>query len=199
MGVAEQIPCLSVSEYLAGEQDSPVRHEYIDGQVYAMAGASDRHIRLAGNLYRKISDHLDEDEQCESFISDMKVRVSETVFYYPDVVVACDGPNADLYYRKAPRLIVEVLSPSTASIDTDEKLLADRQIRTLKEYVIVAQDHMRVHVYRRRRGDIWQSEILTEPAQELRLASNGLTLTLAQVYHRVRLPKTPVPRDATPS
>jgi Uma2 family endonuclease len=85
---------LSVAEYLEAEKDSPVRHEYVDGQIFAMGGASDRHNRIAGNFYSRLNDLLG-DGPCEPFISDMKVWVSETVYYYPDVVVACDGPDAD--------------------------------------------------------------------------------------------------------
>jgi Uma2 family endonuclease len=101
MSVPKKLQRLSVAEYLEGERDSPVRHEYVDGQIYAMAGASDRHNRISINLTSRFDDHLG-DGPCEVFMADMKVWVSETVFYYPDVVVACDGPGADAYYRKQP-------------------------------------------------------------------------------------------------
>lgn len=175
---------LKVDEYLEAEKDSPVRHEYIDGQIFAMAGASDRHNRIAGSLYNRLDDHLG-DGPCEPFISDMKVWVSESVFYYPDVVVACDGSRVDAHYRKRPRLIVEVSSPATTRIDRAEKLLAYKRVKILKEYVIVSQDRVRVEVFRRARGDRWNWEVLTELSDELRLESVGLTLTLAEVYHRV--------------
>ena len=116
MSVPRKVQRLSVAEYLEAEKASPVRHEYIDGQVYAMAGASDRHNRISINLTNKLDNHLG-DGPCEIFMADMKVRVNETVFYYPDVVVACDGPAADPYYRKQPRLIIEVTSPTTEHID----------------------------------------------------------------------------------
>ena len=105
MSVPKRLRRVSVEEYLEGEKDARVRHEYIDGQVFAMAGASDRHNRISLNLAAKLDGHLD-DGPCEVFIADMKVSVSEIVFYYPDVVVACDGPAADPYYRKQPRLII---------------------------------------------------------------------------------------------
>lgn len=194
MGLAEEvIEYISIADYLEGEKDSPVRHEYIDGFVYAMAGASDRHNRLSGNIYNRLDNHLDEDP-CEPFIADMKVWANEKVFYYPDVVVACDGPNADPYYRKQPRLIVEVTSPSTEQIDRTEKLSAYKQIKSLKEYLIVSQDTIRIDVYRRMRGDRWQWEVLTELKEELRLDSVGLTLSVEQIYRRVKFPKRPRPR-----
>ncbi len=83
---------LSVADYLAGERESDVRHEYVDGQVYAMAGASDRHNRIAGNIFSRLNESL-VDDQCEPFISDMKMMVSPVLYYYPDVVVTCDAPG----------------------------------------------------------------------------------------------------------
>lgn len=188
MSVPRKLQRLSVEEYLESERDSPVRHEYIDGQIFAMAGASDRHNRIAGNLYNRLDDHLG-DGPCEPFISDMKVWVSESVFYYPDVVVACDGPGADAYYRKQPRLIIEVSSPGTERIDRSEKLLAYRQVKSLKEYVIVSQDRLRIEMFRRGRGGRWTWQVLTEPEDDLRLDSIGLKLTVAEVYRRVKIPQ----------
>jgi Uma2 family endonuclease len=184
MSVPKKLQRLSVAEYLEAEKDSPVRHEYIDGEIFAMAGASDRHNRIAGSFYNRLDNHLG-DGPCEPFISDMKVWVSESVYYYPDVVVACDGPGADAYYRKQPRLIIEVSSPSTERIDRSEKLLAYKQVKSLKEYVIVSQDRVQVEIFRRGRGDRWSSQVLTDLSDELRLESVGLTLTLAEVYRRV--------------
>ena len=188
MSVPRKLQRLGVAEYLEAEKDSPVRHEYIDGQIYAMAGASDRHNRIAGNFYNRLDDHLG-DGPCEPFISDMKVWVSQTVFYYPDVVVACDGPGADAYYRKQPRLIIEVSSASTERIDRSEKLLAYKHVKSLKEYVIVSQDGVHIEVCRRGPGERWIWQVLTELADELRLESVGLTLTLGQVCRRVKLPQ----------
>jgi Uma2 family endonuclease len=188
MSVPRKLQRLSVEEYLEAEKDSPVRHEYVDGQIYAMAGASDRHNRIAINFTNPLDDHL-VDGPCEVFIADMKVWVSETVFYYPDVVVACDGPSADPYYRRQPRLIIEVSSPATERIDRSEKLLAYKRVRSLKEYVIVSQDRVRIEVFRRGRGDRWSWQVLTDLDEELCLESVGLTLPVRQVYRRVKLPQ----------
>lgn len=188
MSVPKKLQRLSVAEYLEAEKESPVRHEYVDGQIYAMAGASDRHNRIAINLTGRLDDKLG-DGPCEVFMADMKVWVNETVYYYPDVVVACDGPGADEYYRKQPRLIIEVSSPSTERIDRSEKLLAYKQVKSLKEYVIVSQDRVRIEVFRRGRGDRWNWEVLTELSDELHLESIELTLTVGQVYRRVKFPQ----------
>ena len=198
MGLAEKvIEYISVEDYLEGEKISPVKHEYIDGVVYAMAGTSDRHNRISRNICNRLDDHL-ADDPCEPFIADMKVWVSATTFYYPDVLVACDGVDADPYYRSQPRLIVEVTSPSTEQIDRTEKLSAYKQLKSLKEYVIVSQDTVRIDVYRRMRGDRWQWEVLTEVSEELRLESVGLTLSVAQIYRRVKFPARPKQRLIVP-
>jgi len=181
MGRPKAVSYLSVEEYLEGEKDNSIRHEYIDGQIYAMVGASDRHNRIARNICNRLDDYLG-DGPCEAFISDMKVWVSDTVFYYPDVVVACDPPSVDPYYRKKPVLIVEVSSPSTERVDRSEKLLAYKQVKSLKEYVIISQNRLHIEIFRRQRGGRWQWEMLTESGEELRLESVGLTLSVAQVY-----------------
>ncbi|HSO75728.1 MAG TPA: Uma2 family endonuclease, partial [Blastocatellia bacterium] len=186
--VPKRLQRVSVDEYLEGEKDGRVRHEYIDGQVFAMAGASDRHNRISINLTTKLDNHLG-DGPCEVFMADMKVSVNESLFYYPDVVVACDAPGADPYYRKQPRLIIEVTSPGTERTDRSEKLLAYKQVKSLKEYVIVSQDRVQIEVFRRGRGDRWGWHVITEPGDELKLESVGLTLAVDEVYRRVKLPR----------
>jgi Uma2 family endonuclease len=188
MSVPKKLQRLSVAEYLEAEKDSPVRHEYVDGQIFAMAGASDRHNRVSINLTSRLDNKLG-DGPCEVFMADMKVWASEAVFYYPDVVVACDGPGADAHYRKHPRLIIEVSSPDSEPIDWFEKPAAYRQVKSLKEYVIVSQDRLWIELFRRGRGDRWSWELLTELSDELRLESVGLTLTVAEVYRRVKFPQ----------
>lgn len=178
-------PYLSVADYLAGERDADVRHEYVDGQVYAMAGASDRHNRIAGNFFVRLSLHLDGSE-CEPFMSDMKVKVDPVLYYYPDVVVTGDAPGGDAYFRTEPRLIIEVISPSTERVDRTEKLHAYRRIESLQEYVLVSQDATAVELHRRGADDVWTHIILTEPDEQLTLASVGLTLSLSDVYRNVR-------------
>lgn len=183
MGLAKRAPYLTVEEYLKYEKDSPVKHEYVDGQTYAMAGASAPHIRIARNICNRLDDHLAED-QCEPFISDMKVYVSKTLFYYPDVVVTCDDP--DPYYRQEPILLVEVTSPTTERIDRNEKLPAYKGIKSLREILLVAQDRVQIEIYRRQSDSTWQTEILTDLDEALHLQSVGLTLQVTQVYRRVK-------------
>ncbi len=179
---------IGVAEYLAGERESPVRHEYVEGEVYAMAGASDRHNRIALNIASRLNNHMG-DSPCEVFISDMKIKVAPEVFYYPDVVVTCDPAGGDAYFRAEPRLIVEVISPSTERIDRHEKMMAYKSVQSLQEYVLVSQDEMRVEVYRRKDTG-WETIALTGAEEQLQLASVELQMSPGEIYRNVRLPET---------
>lgn len=185
MGRLKIKPHLSVADYLAGERNVDVRHEYVDGQVYALAGASDRHNRITLNIASRLNDHLVDDE-CEAFMSDMKIRVSPALYYYPDVVVTCDAPGGDAYYRVEPRLIVEVMSPSTERVDRIEKRHAYRRVESLREYVLVAQDAPFVELHRRGADGTWTIEAFSDLAEQLTLASVDLALDLSDVYRNVR-------------
>jgi len=118
---------ISPDEYLEGEKLAAVKHEYVEGRVFAMAGASDVHGLIAGNIFGELRNQL-RGKKCEIFTSDMKVRIppglpnQELSFYYPDVVVACEPEKEpDPFFRKYPSLIAEVLSPSTRATDLREK------------------------------------------------------------------------------
>jgi Uma2 family endonuclease len=183
MASAQPAPYLTVEEYLAYEKESPTKHEYVNGQIYAMSGASKPHMRIAGNLHGRLDDHL-LNEKCKPFMADLKVQVSESRFYYPDVVVACD--DDDPYYSREPLLIVEDSSSSTERIDRNEKLPAYKHLPSVKEIVFVAQDRVRIEIFRRQGEAFWQTEVLTELEETLQLQSVGLTLTVTQVYRRVK-------------
>jgi len=176
---------VSIAEYLAGEKDSPVRHEYVDGQIYAMAGASDRHNRIALNIASRLNEHLT-DDRCETFLSDMKVMVDVNLYYYPDVVVTCDAPGGDAYFRTEPRLIIEVISPSTERTDRHEKMTAYKRVASLREYVLVMQDRMQVEVYRRQADEQWKIETVSQPDEQIHFDSVGLTLSVGDIYRNVR-------------
>lgn len=177
-------PLISVADYLEGEREAQVRHEYVAGKVYAMAGASDRHNRIALNVASAFSSKLGAGP-CETFISDMKLYVTPDVFYYPDVMVACDDPITDSYFRRHPALLVEVISPSTERNDRNEKLLAYKTIASLQEYVIMYQDETHVDVHRRT-ADGWTAEEYSHLEEEVVLNSIPLTLTVAEIYRNVR-------------
>ncbi|HYN79752.1 MAG TPA: Uma2 family endonuclease, partial [Lamprocystis sp. (in: g-proteobacteria)] len=144
MNQTAQCLTISVEEYLQGEPASPIRHEYIAGQVFAMAGAGEAHNRIAGNLFFHLR-AATRGTPCGVFINDMKVRVTtHDAFYYPDVLLTCDPRDRESLYKEAPCLIAEVLSPSTEVIDRREKLIAYRTLEALRYYLLVAQDRRRV-------------------------------------------------------
>ena len=172
---------LSVDEYLAGELESQVRHEYVDGEVYAMVGASDRHGLITLNLAGLLSQRLP--DRCQVFSSDMKVRIrtaEHDIFYYPDVLVSCDPRDREPYYRQYPCLVVEVLSPHTARLDRFEKFMFYRHLDTLLEYVLVSQDYRQVEVFRR--SDQWHGTRHT--TGEVPLVSVDLAVTIDALYRR---------------
>jgi Uma2 family endonuclease len=171
---------ISVEDYIAGEQRSEIRHEYIDGQVYAMSGASDRHGLLVNALAFALTPGA-RNNHCQLFTSDMKLRLSiadKPVFYYPDLLLACDPSDRETYFRCRPCLIVEVLSESTERIDRREKLLAYQGLPSVMEYLLVAQDTRRVEIYRR--ANDWQVEYFV--SGEIRIECLGVSVTLDAIY-----------------
>jgi Uma2 family endonuclease len=178
---------ISVPEYLSGEELSGVKHEYIGGEVFAMAGASKTHNRLAGRAYTLLESHLS-GSPCEPFVGDMKVNLrlgTHEVFYYPDVVVACDPRDTDSHFIRFPKLIIEILSASTDRADRVHKFRDYRTIPTLEEYVLISQYEVKAIIYRRRSD--WQGEMMTELTDPLPLESVALTITLGQLYENIRL------------
>ena len=187
MPATEKVVSLSVEEYLAGELQSKERHEYLGGSVYAMAGASDTHNTISLNLASALRTHL-RGGPCRVYMADLKLRLQisdEDVFYYPDVMVACDPRDTDPYARRFPQVLIEVLSPDTEQTDRREKFLSYIQIETLEEYVLVAQDKMEVTVFRR--AQKWQPEIGQKPDESLQVNSVTFTLPLNLVYEGVKL------------
>jgi Uma2 family endonuclease len=187
MNTALEVEFLTVEDYLSGEEDSQIRHEYIDGRVYAMAGTSDEHNTIAGNFFAELRAHL-RGGPCRVFISDLKARLfvgGKDLFYYPDVMVTCDPRDSDRYFKKYPKLIIEVLSETTERIDRSEKFWSYTQIETLEEYILAAQDKMEVTIFRRPNG--WKPEILRLPEQEAHLASLDFRICLRAIYEGVKL------------
>jgi Uma2 family endonuclease len=177
---------LSEAEYLENEKASAVRHEYLAGLVYAMAGASATHNLIAGNLFARLRAHL-RGGPCQVFISDMKVKIEAVdTFYYPDVMVACDpSDNAD-YFRTNPTLIIEVTSPTTAAVDRREKLLAYQKIPGLRQYALIAQDEISVQLYSRDKNGRWWEEALG-PDDVIELDCVDMNMTVKEAYEDVRL------------
>lgn len=146
---------LTVDEYLALEEESSVRHEYVGGQIFAFAGANDRHNRIAGNIYALLWAAA-RGGPCRIYMSDMKVQVSDDQIFYPDVMVTCDPEDSGEYVKTRPCLIIEVLSPSTASIDRREKLVAYRRLESLQAYVVLYRDQKRAFRHSRDEQGAWR-------------------------------------------
>jgi Uma2 family endonuclease len=145
---------ISEDEYLQGELISDIKHEYIDGHVYAMAGASKNHERITGNIFAELRSLL-RNTPCEPFASDLKVKTARG-FFYPEVMVVCQDTSLNEYYAEAPVIIVEVLSNSTRRLDETVKKIAYQAIPTLQEYVLIEQDFVDVEICGRSQG--WVSE-----------------------------------------
>lgn len=181
MGQPKLIPKISVEDYLEGEKVSQIRHEYLNGEVYAMSGASIRHNRISRNLLERLINHLKESD-CEPFYNEVKVRLKKlNRFYYPDLVVSCGGNEENEYYLTHPKAIIEVLSPTTALTDKREKWFAYQEIESLQEYVMLEQDSEHAEVYRRRDDGLW-SFIEFDGNEELELSSIGFKTPVAELY-----------------
>jgi Uma2 family endonuclease len=181
MSGLRQLRPISVEEYLEGERYSDILHEYVDGEPYAMVGATVTHNSIAINLVLALGNHL-RGTACRVFAGSMKVRVGDD-FYYPDVFVACERPEGERLFLTRPVLIVEVLSPGTELRDTRDKLLAYQAIESLREYVLVEQERREVRVIRRT-AEGWESVTCTGTTP-VRLESVDLTLSLDDIYRDV--------------
>lgn len=174
----QKVPRLSAEEYLALEGLSELRHEYVQGAIYAMVGATARHNLISLALASQLREHLC-GKSCQVFMSDMKVRIGP-VFYYPDVMVVCAPVAPTSLFQDAPVFIAEVLSDSTEAKDRLEKLVAYQSLPSLQEYMLLAQDQVRIDVYRKQ-GKDWQLESLGR-GDSLNLISLGY-FGLAETFY----------------
>ena len=181
MSTAAQLDFISEQEYLAGEQTSELKYEYIDGYVYAMSGASNNHNLIAGNVFATLANHLKK-KPCRPYISDMKVKIGSR-YFYPDVLVDCSNLTGDSYYTEQPIILVEVLSKSTRRMDETTKRMTYMQIPSLQEYILIEQDFVDVEIIRRETGWLSEHYFLGD---ELTISSIGLTLTVEDIYERVQ-------------
>jgi Uma2 family endonuclease len=179
---------LSFAEYIAIEERSEVRHEYLDGEIYAMSGGSIAHAELAMRIGAELSRQLG--DRCRVFGSDLRIRVQETgLATYPDVTVVCGPPERDPEHRHTvvnPIVLVEVLSASTERYDRDEKLAHYRRIASLQAYLLVSQEEPRIEVLRRNQDGTWTlSE--ARPPGAVAIEAIGCRLDVADVYRGVEL------------
>jgi len=193
MGLPAQKLAMTAAEFLAWDATQTVRHEFVRGEVFAMAGATEAHVTVALNVAMSLRQQL-AGTPCRTFITDMKLLVEATGnFYYPDVMVTCSAKDAtDSLVKREPTLLVEVLSPSTAAYDRGEKFAAYRRLPTLREYLLVDLETRQCDLYRKNDEGRW---VLYpwEPAQDVELASFGLRLTAVALWAEV-----PVVESAAP-
>ncbi len=176
-------------EYLALERQAETRSEYVDGEIFVMAGGSRVHNRITLNISRRLDEALD-DSPCEVFATDMRVRVQQRRYTYPDVIVACDPlefEDDQLDTLLNPVVIIEVLSKSTEDYDRGEKADVYRSLPSLRDLVFVHQGKWLVQHYARRTEHEWLLTEYTQPEDALSLTSVGGSLRLADIYRRVSL------------
>jgi Uma2 family endonuclease len=186
MTAAEKLNLISVEDYLAGELESPIKHEYLGGVVHAMAGARIAHNLIAGNTYAALHSRL-RGRPCRPFTSDMKVRVrllTHDRFYYPDVSVVCRSNPLNDSYQDAPVVIVEVLSKATRRIDGGEKKDAYLTFPSLAAYILLEQDAA-IAVVHRRTEQGFVREVFESIQDVIPLAEIGVELPLADIYEGV--------------
>jgi Uma2 family endonuclease len=171
---------ISEQDYLQGELLAETKHEYIDGQVHAMAGASENHNLLSVNIATELKTRL-KGTPCRIFIADMKVKVGAN-FFYPDVMVVCQKDNDNEYYKTAPVIIVEVLSKSTRRFDQTDKRLHCQRIPSLEEYVLIEQDKGEIQVFSKK--DQWQS-FYYYLGDDITFSSLGVTVRVEDIYYQV--------------
>ena len=173
---------IAPDEYLNLERQSPIRHEYRQGLVYAMAGGSDNHDRIAFNLLKLIDNHLGDDADCRFHGGNVKVNYQDAFYYYPDAFVTCDPRDRrDRHIKRYPKLIAAVLSSSTEAFDRGDKFEDYQQLDTFVEYVLIAQNSPAVECRRRNAEGIW--DITHDgPSDQVVLTSLGLAFNIAALY-----------------
>jgi Uma2 family endonuclease len=177
---------LTPEEYLQMEEKSDIKHEYIDGYIYAMAGAIDSHVTIALNLATLLRNHV-RGSGCRVYIADMKASIeSLNRYYYPDVMVTCDQRDRETpAYKRFPCLIVEVLSNSTEAFDRGDKFADYQSLETLQEYVLINTKRQRVECLRRNDQGLWVLQTYTADDQSFQLHSIKFDGKIAELYEDV--------------
>ena len=186
MITSRQNSYLTPEKYLQLEAKSDIKHEYIDGEVYAMAGATDTHVTIALNIAILLRNHL-RGSGCRVYISDMKVRIeSKNRFYYPDVLVTCeDRDRENSTFKQFPSLIIEVLSDSTEASDRGDKFADYQSLPSLQEYVLVNTKKARIECFRRTKDDLWLLQFYELEDSQFELTSIDFNGKISDVYEEV--------------
>ncbi|MDS3862316.1 Uma2 family endonuclease [Thermosynechococcaceae cyanobacterium BACA0444] len=177
---------LSPEEYLLFEESSQEKHEYINGQVYAMAGANSNHVTICINLVTMLRDHV-RGLGCQIFMSDMKVRIEEkNCYYYPDIFVTCNNQDRDNNtYKQFPKLIIEVLSDSTEAFDRGNKFYDYSTLESLEEYILINSNKQQLDCFRKVKDHRW--EIYFYRDNDFRIDSINFTSNIMKIYEDTEL------------
>ncbi|PSQ71819.1 MAG: hypothetical protein BRD38_00775 [Bacteroidetes bacterium QH_9_67_14] len=183
---------ISPEEYLARERAADEKHEYRDGEIIPMGGASRHHVRIVTNVVRELSVQL-YDRDCFVYSTDLRVRVTdsgseEDLFTYPDVAVVCDEPqflDDEFDTLLNPALLIEVFSKSTRDYDRGEKFARYRSIETLRDYVLIDQERPHAEHFSKQEDGRWMLDETSDPEATLTLSSVEGELALAEAYHKV--------------
>ena len=177
-----KVTYISEEDYLEDEKISDIKHEYFDGEIFAISGGSINHQRLTLNVSSELRHHL-KGTPCEAFSSDIKVRADNgRKYFYPDVLVSCNNDDGNKHFSESPRIIVEVLSNSTRKFDKNLKRQIYQSIPSLEEYVLIEQDRVEIEVSRKSTN--WQP-VFYFIDDAITFESIGLTLPVLEIYQRV--------------
>jgi len=187
---AAQLPTLDPASYLQQEREATEKSEYLNGQVYAMAGASREHNQLVFNLAGLLHGPL-RGSPCSAYVNDMRVRSrTSEAYFYPDLTVVCNDAefeDDEMNTLLNPVLIIEVLSPLTEGYDRGAKFAHYRQIESLREYVLIAQDRFSIERYIRSEDGQWILSEASTPESMVELTTIGCHLQVDEVYEKVSL------------
>jgi Uma2 family endonuclease len=175
------------AEYLAFERSSEEKHEFLNGEIFAMAGAKENHNLIVGNAYASLHSQV-RNRPCRVYLSDLRVKIPDTGLYtYPDITVVCDTPQFEDDERDTllnPAVIIEVLSPSTEKYDRGKKFQHYRTLESLQEYMLISQDKMLIEHYIRQ-GEKWLFAYAERDDAVIKLPSIDCILSLSDVYEKV--------------
>lgn len=188
MSLARAKPVFTAEDYLAWEEHSPDKHQYLAGEIFAMSGATDAHVTITGNLFALLRAHV-RGRPCRVYAMDMKLRVETAdAFFYPDLLATCVPDDiAAPQFKRQPTLVVEVLSASTAAFDRGRKFAIYQQLPSLQEYVLIEQNRMSVECFRRDRQGQWLLQACG-PGEIVALASLNFSVAIEALYEDVTLP-----------
>ena len=185
MGEAHPVQPMTAAEYLDWEPAQLEKYQYIHGEVFAMGGASRRHVTVSGNLLTELDRYL-EGSPCRVYMADMKLEIKkEEIYFYPDVLVTCDPEDHKAeQFMRSPVVVGEVLSESTAAFDRGDKAAYYRSLPSLKEFVLIDPERRRIELYRRTQQDTWELLDIS-PEHPLPLHSLELEIPWNRIFRNV--------------